>query len=101
MGAAAARGADHVVITNDNPRSEDPASIADEIKRGAGANATVILDRIDAIAHAVSEARENDLILVAGKGHETTQTIGETVVEQSDREIVARLLAARSARSAR
>jgi UDP-N-acetylmuramoyl-L-alanyl-D-glutamate--2,6-diaminopimelate ligase len=90
MGAVAARGADRAWVTNDNPRSEDPAAIAAEVLAGAPAGAlTVELDRRAAIAAAVAEARPGDLVLIAGKGHETTQTIGSQVLPFDDR-VVAR-----------
>lgn len=92
MGKAAESHARHVVITNDNPRSEDPQHIADEIAAGVEGAHTVILDRADAIQYAVSHANESDWVLVAGKGHESTQTIGQQVLDFSDREFVAALM---------
>lgn len=79
MGAIAERGADRVIVTSDNPRSEDPAAIAAAILAGMRepARATVELDRAAAIRLAVAAAGADDAVLVAGKGHETTQTIGE------------------------
>ncbi len=75
MGAAAVRFADLTVITSDNPRSEDPASIAAEVKRGAdavpGSCSRVVLDRAEAIAVAIDEAKTDDIVLILGKGHET------------------------------
>ncbi|MDH4229889.1 MAG: UDP-N-acetylmuramoyl-L-alanyl-D-glutamate--2,6-diaminopimelate ligase [Nitrospirota bacterium] len=100
MGAAAARGADRIYITMDNPRSEDPAAICAAIEAGAraaastpGAEIAVILDRETAIRTALAEARPGDLVLIAGKGHETTQTIGKTVTPFDDREVARRILA--------
>jgi UDP-N-acetylmuramoyl-L-alanyl-D-glutamate--2,6-diaminopimelate ligase len=82
MGAVAARLSDIVVMTSDNPRTEDPARIVEEIKRGvpsapdrAGATFT-ILDRKEAIQFAIRKAEAGDLVLLAGKGHEQTQVIG-------------------------
>ena len=95
MGAVASRAADQVWITNDNPRSEDPAAIAREILSGATGPArpiTVELDRRQAIARALDSAREGDLVLIAGKGHETTQTIGSQVLPFDDREVARELL---------
>jgi UDP-N-acetylmuramoyl-L-alanyl-D-glutamate--2,6-diaminopimelate ligase len=80
MGAAAAALADHVVVTSDNPRSEDPEAIVAEVLAGApGADA--IVDRREAIAHAVGLARAGDVVVVAGKGHEQGQELagGEKV----------------------
>jgi UDP-N-acetylmuramoyl-L-alanyl-D-glutamate--2,6-diaminopimelate ligase len=94
MGAVAAAGADHAWVTNDNPRSEDPAAIAAEVVAGAPAGRlAVILDRREAIATAIGEARTGDLVLVAGKGHETTQTIGTQILPFDDRAVARELLA--------
>jgi len=93
MGGIAARLADRAWVTNDNPRTEDPAAIADEIVAGApGGRLAVMLDRRAAIAAALSEAREGDVVLVAGKGHETTQTIGAEVLPFDDRAVARELL---------
>jgi UDP-N-acetylmuramoyl-L-alanyl-D-glutamate--2,6-diaminopimelate ligase len=88
MGEVAARLADIVVLTNDNPRHEDPATILDEIERGMDApvDLHVEADRRAAISLAVSLAADGDVMLVAGKGHENTQTIGDTVNHFDDRE---------------
>ncbi len=76
MGAAAAQGADIVIVTDDNPRGEDPATIRRSVLLGAGAAAREIGDRRDAIAAAIREAGAGDIVLVAGKGHEQGQIIG-------------------------
>jgi UDP-N-acetylmuramoyl-L-alanyl-D-glutamate--2,6-diaminopimelate ligase len=73
MGAIAAELADVVVVTSDNPRSEDPAAIIAEILAGAGSGVEAIADRREAIGHAVSLARPGDVLLIAGKGHEQGQ----------------------------
>ena len=100
MGAIAARGADRAWITNDNPRSEDPESIADQIEAGAsGAPAgrmSRLLDRRAAIAAALAEGKRGDVVLIAGKGHETTQTIGDQVLPFDDRQVARELLGGRS-----
>ncbi|HEX4870486.1 MAG TPA: UDP-N-acetylmuramoyl-L-alanyl-D-glutamate--2,6-diaminopimelate ligase [Moraxellaceae bacterium] len=75
MGAIAARLADHVVITSDNPRSEDPAAIIAQVRAGAGPHAHVEADRRLAIRKAIAAARRDDIVLVAGKGHEDYQEI--------------------------
>jgi len=91
MGAAAARWADLVIVTTDNPRREDPASIADAVvagTRGAAADVRVELDRRAAIALAFAEARPGDLVVVAGKGHETQQIVGTDTRPFDDRVVV-------------
>ena len=95
MGRAAAERADLLFLTSDNPRSEDPAAILREIEEGvasiagATARARVIEDRSAAIAAAIADARPGDAIVVAGKGHETTQTFADRTVAFDDR-LVAR-----------
>ncbi|MBV8951027.1 MAG: UDP-N-acetylmuramoyl-L-alanyl-D-glutamate--2,6-diaminopimelate ligase, partial [Actinobacteria bacterium] len=86
MGSAATANADHVVVTSDNPRSEDPAVIADEIRPGleGGAPFTVELDRRDAIRLALAGARPGDVVVIAGKGHETGQTFGDVSIPFDD-----------------
>lgn len=87
MGRTAQHGADVVIVTSDNPRSESPQAIVDEIVAGMSPNRgglEVIIDRRAAIERAVSEARPGDAVVIAGKGHESTQTIGETVVDFDD-----------------
>lgn len=76
MGAVAARAADLVIVTDDNPRSENPAAIRAQIMAGAGTNAREIGDRRAAIAAAVGEAGAADIVLIAGKGHEQGQIFG-------------------------
>ncbi|MEU0489664.1 UDP-N-acetylmuramoyl-L-alanyl-D-glutamate--2,6-diaminopimelate ligase [Nocardiopsis sp. NPDC006139] len=95
MGEAAARLADQVVITNDNPRSEDPVAIAAAMLEGVTrvpederARVTVELDRADAIRLAVARARAGDVIVVAGKGHETGQYVKGEVLPFDDREVL-------------
>lgn len=101
MGAAAARTADVIVITSDNSRSEDPAVIADAIRAGIRSTDTdraprteIVLDRREAITEIIGLAREGDVVVIAGKGHETTQTTGDTVVEFDDRVVAREVLAA-------
>jgi UDP-N-acetylmuramoyl-L-alanyl-D-glutamate--2,6-diaminopimelate ligase len=95
MGKLAATLADRAWITNDNPRSEDPRAIADEIAAGAPGKLTIVLDRREAIAAALDAARPGDAVLIAGKGHETTQTVGDQVLPFDDREVARTLLRAR------
>jgi UDP-N-acetylmuramoyl-L-alanyl-D-glutamate--2,6-diaminopimelate ligase len=75
MGAVATRLADRVVVTSDNPRSEDPEAIIDEILVGAGPGAIVVPDRREAIGRAVAGARSGDVVVIAGKGHEQGQEL--------------------------
>ena len=102
MGAVAARLSDLVILTSDNPRSEDPAAIIEDIKRGlvqperptkhagqavASVQSTpwvAIVDREEAITRAIVDAMPGDLVLIAGKGHEATQTIGDRVLPFED-----------------
>jgi UDP-N-acetylmuramoyl-L-alanyl-D-glutamate--2,6-diaminopimelate ligase len=92
MGAVATRLSDVVIITDDNPRSEDPAAIRSAIMAGA-AGATEVAGRREAIAEAIRIAREGDIVLVAGKGHETGQIIGDRILPFDDA-LVARECAA-------
>lgn len=95
MGAIAARLADAVYITSDNPRSEDPAAIAAEVMAGArseappGKEPRLVLDRAEAIREAVAEARPGDVVLIAGKGHEAVQIFRDRVVPFCDAEVAA------------
>ncbi len=90
MGAIAAQLSDRVVITNDNPRGESPESIANDILSGIKDEAVsdVVLDRAQAIENTIEKADSDDVVLVAGKGHETTQTIGDRVMPFSDVDVV-------------
>jgi UDP-N-acetylmuramoyl-L-alanyl-D-glutamate--2,6-diaminopimelate ligase len=111
MGAVAARLSDLVIVTSDNPRSEDPSRIIEEIKRGIvmpadrtppkgqpGPRSTTclaIVDRTEAIERAVREAQAGDLVLVAGKGHERYQIVGDRVQPFDDVEVARAALARR------
>lgn len=94
MGKAASMYADNIVITSDNPRSEDPEIILNEIACGIPASAPVskLVNREEAIAYALRKAEHNDIILIAGKGHESYQQIGNTKHVFSDQEVVRRLM---------
>jgi UDP-N-acetylmuramoyl-L-alanyl-D-glutamate--2,6-diaminopimelate ligase len=88
MGEAVGRGADFAIVTNDNPRSEDPRAIADAIIPGlerTEARYEVELDRKKAIERAVIGAEPGDVVLIAGKGHEPYQIIGSTTLAFDDR----------------
>jgi UDP-N-acetylmuramoyl-L-alanyl-D-glutamate--2,6-diaminopimelate ligase len=94
MGAVAEQYADRVVVTSDNPRSEDPLAIISAIVAGMDAPGAVVIepDRTAAIARAVREADAADVVLVAGKGHETYQEIAGRRLPYSDRQLVRSLL---------
>jgi UDP-N-acetylmuramoyl-L-alanyl-D-glutamate--2,6-diaminopimelate ligase len=94
MGRIAAEKADRVVITDDNPRSEQAAAIRAAILRAAP-GAVEIGDRGEAIGTAIAELRGGDVLLIAGKGHETGQIVGEQVLPFSDHEAVAAALEGR------
>ena len=91
MGAVAAAKADGVIVTDDNPRSEDPAAIRAAII-AAAPRATEIGDRREAIRRAIAELQAGDILLIAGKGHETGQIIGDRITPFSDHEAVAAAL---------
>jgi len=96
MGAVASRDADAVVLTSDNPRHENPAEIIADIERGVpaarrSAIVAVEQDRRAGIARALAEARTGDVVVVAGKGHETTQTLADGDVPFSDVAVVREL----------
>jgi UDP-N-acetylmuramoyl-L-alanyl-D-glutamate--2,6-diaminopimelate ligase len=90
MGAVASRLADVVVLTTDNPRNEDPESIIEEIRAGMAGPAKVVVEpnRRTAIAGALRAARPGDIVVVAGKGHETTQQFADVTLRFDDREVV-------------
>ncbi len=97
MGMVAAQGSDCVIVTSDNPRSEDPLDIAQQIIAGIGdlerkAVVSVELDRRTAIELALMTARRGDVVIIAGKGHETTQTIGDRIVPFNDVLVVQELI---------
>ncbi|WP_437551128.1 UDP-N-acetylmuramoyl-L-alanyl-D-glutamate--2,6-diaminopimelate ligase [Sorangium sp. So ce367] len=102
MGEAVGRAADVAIVTNDNPRSEDPRAIADAILPGLAAGrarVVVELDRARAIERAVLDAEPGDVVLIAGKGHEPYQIIGGVTLPFDDRDEARRALAARRARA--
>ena len=94
MGSAAEAGAERIIITSDNPRGENQQTIGHDIARGIRDFAKVrqISDREQAIAHAVKEANSQDVILIAGKGHETTQDFGDHKVPFDDRTVAQKYL---------
>ena len=108
MGAVAARLSDLVIVTSDNPRSEEPERIIDEIRRGIvtpgdrvasnarkGTASLAIVDRREAIERAIRDARPGDLVLIAGKGHEKYQAIGDRTLPFDDVAVAREALAKR------
>ncbi len=103
MGRIASESADVVVVTSDNPRSEDPDAIIDEIVAGipepirqaelAAGTLVVLPDRREAIHHAARAARDHDVVVIAGKGHETTQTFADRTIAFDDRVVAREVLA--------
>ena len=87
MGRVARELADRVIVTNDNPRSEDPMSIVEQIVQGTGTDVEIDLDRAAAIESAISEAKPEDVVVIAGKGHEQGQEIAGVVHPFDDREV--------------
>lgn len=93
MGAAAARHSDACVVTSDNPRSEDPAAIIRDIECGMKGHGHISLpDRAEAIAYAVKNALSGDIVLIAGKGHESTQQFADHAIDFDDRKHASKAL---------
>ncbi len=98
MGEVAARLSDVVIVTSDNPRTEDPEAILADVEvglRATGKTYRKIADRREAIIQAIDEARTGDMVLIAGKGHEDYQIIGQDVIHFDDREVAREALAGR------
>jgi len=98
MGVAAAENSDFVVITSDNPRIEDPLKIIEEIEIGVKAKSVdyvVVPDRREAINRAIAAAKSNDVVIIAGKGHENYQIVGADKFHFDDREVAAEAIARR------
>ena len=96
MGEIAARYSDFCVVTSDNPRSEDPGDIIAEIVPGLekveGSRYAIISDRREAIHHAIYLARPGDLVVIAGKGHETYQLVKNQILDFDDRRVAREFL---------
>ncbi|CAL1329226.1 UDP-N-acetylmuramoyl-L-alanyl-D-glutamate--2,6-diaminopimelate ligase [Candidatus Providencia siddallii] len=94
MGSIAEKLADKIIITNDNPRNENQLKIINDILKGIlnPKSVSIILDRSEAIANTISKATIDDVIMIAGKGHENFQIINQKTIEYSDRLIVKKLL---------
>jgi UDP-N-acetylmuramoyl-L-alanyl-D-glutamate--2,6-diaminopimelate ligase len=103
MAAAAERGADRVVLTSDNPRSESPASILDAMAAGLGSKGQAVLeiDRAHAIALALKAASPNDVVVIAGKGHEDYQEVAGVRHPFSDARVALSALQQRAQQGAR
>lgn len=96
MGRIAAENSDYVIVTSDNPRTENPGEIISDIMAGVKGHSVpykVIENREQAVEYAIKNARTDDIVLLAGKGHETYQIIGTSAVHLDEREIVARVAA--------
>jgi UDP-N-acetylmuramoyl-L-alanyl-D-glutamate--2,6-diaminopimelate ligase len=94
MGAVAAKNADYLVVTSDNPRSEEPDAIIKDILVGLdGANTpyTVVTGRREAIKYAITSAQKDDVIVLAGKGHEDYQVLASGRIHFDEHEIVAEI----------
>jgi UDP-N-acetylmuramoyl-L-alanyl-D-glutamate--2,6-diaminopimelate ligase len=87
MGRVAEKYCDEIIITNDNPRDEDPAIIANQILKGCP-GASIIHDRGEAIKFGISKIKNNDVLLIAGKGHEEFQITGNHKIPFSDRDVI-------------
>jgi UDP-N-acetylmuramoyl-L-alanyl-D-glutamate--2,6-diaminopimelate ligase len=103
MGAVAARLSDVVVVTSDNPRSEPPEAILEEIQRGMNgtrrAQRHVIVDRREAIGRALGMAGPGDAVVIAGKGHETYQVLRDRTIPFDDRQVAREALSGPGPRS--
>jgi UDP-N-acetylmuramoyl-L-alanyl-D-glutamate--2,6-diaminopimelate ligase len=97
MGQVVGRLADVAVLTNDNPRNEDPAAIIADVVAGMDRHAVVIEDRSAAIAYAIGNAADDDTILIAGKGHEEVQLRRDERLPFSDYQVALANLEARAA----
>jgi UDP-N-acetylmuramoyl-L-alanyl-D-glutamate--2,6-diaminopimelate ligase len=94
MGAVAAQRADLVIVTSDNPRSEDPLAIIQDVLQGAGTDVEIDPDRRSAIRRAVEVAGPGDIVVIAGKGHEQGQELGGAIAPFDDRAVVREALGA-------
>jgi UDP-N-acetylmuramoyl-L-alanyl-D-glutamate--2,6-diaminopimelate ligase len=89
MGYLVSELADYAIITNDNPRSEDPQEIIRDIKKGIKKNNYFIIpDRLEAIKKSLSLAKSKDIVLIAGKGHENYQILKDKIIPFDDRKVI-------------
>ena len=94
MGQVAARLSDLAFVTSDNPRTEDPDAIIDDVVEGmGGGDFRRVTDRKEAIRAALAEARVGDLLVLAGKGHETYQVVGREKLPLDERDVVREIMA--------
>ena len=98
MGSIAEEFSDHVFITSDNPRSEEPQKIVNDILMGIKKreNITIEIDRFQAINESIQFANKEDIVLIAGKGHEDYQILNDKVIDFDDRKIAQKLLQEKS-----
>jgi UDP-N-acetylmuramoyl-L-alanyl-D-glutamate--2,6-diaminopimelate ligase len=87
MGRVARELADRVIVTNDNPRSEEPMEIVEAIVQGTGADVEIDLDRASAIESAITDAESGDVVVIAGKGHEQGQEVAGVIHPFDDRDV--------------
>ncbi len=99
MAAAASRYSDYTVATSDNPRMEDPDAILGEVAKGLVGSHRIIVDRREAIEHAIKTANLDDVVIIAGKGHEDYQILGRERIRFDDREVARDALTRRGAES--
>ena len=95
QGKIACKYSDHVIVTSDNPRFEDPGAIIREIEsgiKGKFSNYDIIPDRKEAIAKALASAAKDDIIVIAGKGHESCQIIKDEIIPFDDRKVALSIL---------
>ena len=97
MGAVAEYLSDVAIVTSDNPRSEPPKQIIEEILEGMSDAAISLVDRVEAISHAVRSASADDIVRIAGKGHENYQVFGSEILPVSDYEEAGKALSGRGA----
>ena len=98
MGRVARTLADRVIVTNDNPRSEEPMTIVEQIVQGTGTDVEIDLDRASAIESAIAEAEAGDVVVIAGKGHEQGQEVAGVVHPFDDRDVARHALRRRAER---
>ena len=98
MGSIAEEFSDHVFITSDNPRSEEPQKIVNDILKGIEKREkiTIDIDRFIAINESIKFAKKEDIVLIAGKGHEDYQILNDKVIDFDDRKIAQKLLQEKS-----